>query len=413
MNVWLVNPFDPLPGEQEQLGRYAHLADALRQAGHDVLWWSSSFSHRFKRNVDAALVTAAAKNRGIDIHLVPTPRYSRNVSYRRLRSHRSYSRWFGERAKTQPPPDLIFASSPPLESACAAAKLGRTWGVPVIIDIQDQWPDNFHAVLPRPLRRFGRRLLTPYYAIEREAYSLATGIVGVAQGYVDRGLHIGGSKKHEGVFPLGVSLKEVDEAIKQNAEHYSEKWRKPDGRVWLLYLGGLGYSHDVLTIVRAAIPAQERFGQRVRFILAGRGELAGKAASIVRRHSLDNVTMTGFLRFSEWAYLLSQVDAGFNPSLPGALIYFPNKIFCYFAAGAAVLNTIPGQCAELIDRHSCGLNYTAGDPGSCFDAIKRLVESPDELSAMKVASRRLAEQVYDRGIISVGLTRFLENVVLG
>ena len=31
MKVWLVNPFDPLPGEQEQLGRYAHLADALRR----------------------------------------------------------------------------------------------------------------------------------------------------------------------------------------------------------------------------------------------------------------------------------------------------------------------------------------------------------------------------------------------
>ena len=36
MKVWLVNPFDPLPGEQEQLGRYGHLALALRDAGHEV-----------------------------------------------------------------------------------------------------------------------------------------------------------------------------------------------------------------------------------------------------------------------------------------------------------------------------------------------------------------------------------------
>ncbi len=123
--------------------------------------------------------------------------------------------------------------------------------------------------------------------------------------------------------------------------------------------------------------------------------------------------MTGFLEFPEWAFVLSQADVGFNAAFPHALIFFPNKIFYYFAAGAAVLNTIPGQCAELIDQHSCGLNYTAGDPGSCFDAIERLVESPDELSAMKAASRRLAEQVYDRAIISTGLARFLENAVLG
>ena len=413
MKVWLVNPFDPLPGEQEQLGRYAHLANALRQAGHDVLWWSSSFSHRFKRDVQADLVMAAAKSQGIEIRLIPTPRYGRNVSFNRLKSHRSYARSFNEWARNEPPPDIILASSPPLESACAASKLGRAWKVPVIIDIQDQWPDNFRSMMPKAVRWCSGWVLARYYAIEREAYSLATGIVGVAQGYLDRGLHIGGSKKYEGVFPLGVNLKAVDEAIKQGTQRYSEKWRKPDGRVWLLYLGGLGYSHDFLTIVRAAIPAKKRFGERVRFILAGRGELADEAARIVRRHSLDNVTMTGFLEFPEWAYLLSQVDAGFNPSLPGAMIYFPNKIFCYFAAGAAVLNTIPGQCAELIDRHSCGLNYTAGDPASCFDAIVRLVESPDELSAMKAASRRLAEQVYDRGIIYANLTRFLEEAVLG
>lgn len=413
MNVWLVNPFDPLPGEQEQLGRYAHLADALRQAGHDVLWWSSSFSHRFKRDVQSDLVMAAAKSQGIDIRLVPTPRYTRNVSYARLKSHRSYARSFSEWARNEPPPDIILASSPPLESACAASKLGRAWTVPVIIDIQDQWPDNFRNLMPKAVRWCSGWLLARYYALEREAYVLAEGIIGVAQGYVDHGVRVGGSKKHEGVFPLGVSLKDVDQAIARGAELYADKWLKPKDRIWLLYSGSLSHSYDFLTIVRAAVTAEHRFGDRLRFILTGSGERSDEAARIIREQGLHNVTMTGFLEFPEWAFVLSQADMGFNAAFPHALIYFPNKIFYYFAAGAAVLNTIPGQCAEVIDRHSCGLNYTAGDPGSCFDAIERLVESPDELSAMKAASRRLAEQIYDRGIICANLTHFLENAVLG
>jgi glycosyltransferase involved in cell wall biosynthesis len=121
--------------------------------------------------------------------------------------------------------------------------------------------------------------------------------------------------------------------------------------------------------------------------------------------------MTGFLDFDEWAYLLSQVDAGFNAAFPDALIYFPNKIFYYLAAGAAVLNTIPGQCAEVVEQGQCGLNYTAGDPESCFRAIERLVEAPQERKAMGVAARRLAETKFDRAIVYREMTRFLEGVV--
>ncbi|MFQ5590969.1 MAG: hypothetical protein ACE5HE_07395, partial [Phycisphaerae bacterium] len=115
------------------------------------------------------------------------------------------------------------------------------------------------------------------------------------------------------------------------------------------------------------------------------------------------------LEFPEWACLLTQADAGFNACVPDALIYLPNKVFYYLAAGAAVLNTIPGQCAALVEQAGCGVNYTAGDPQSCFDAVAQLVESPQRLAAMGASARRLAEQVYDRKLILAGLTRFLEN----
>ncbi|UCE58872.1 MAG: glycosyltransferase family 4 protein [Phycisphaerales bacterium] len=409
MKVWLVNPFDPLFGEHEQLGRYACLAETLQQAGNDVLWWSSTFSHRFKRNVDAERVHAGFAEKGIRVRLVPTPPYAKNVSYRRLKSHRAYGRAFRELASDQPHPDVILASSPPLESAYEAARLGREWQVPTIIDIQDQWPDNFARVMPGAMRWMRGVLLAPYYTLERKAYTLADGIIGVAQGYLDRGVLVGGRKKHEGVFPLGVDLQEVDKAIAAGAAEYTDKWRKPEGRIRLLYSGSLSHNYDFQTIIRAAALAKQRFADRVEFVLSGTGELALEAERLVIQHDLDNVHLTGFLGFDEWAYLLSQADAGFNASFPDAMIYFPNKIFYYLAAGAAVLNTIPGQCAELVEKEACGLNYTAGDPESCFDAIAQLVDAPQMLTQMGLASRRLAEQVYDRKIILTGLTRFLEE----
>lgn len=410
MKVWLVNPFDPLPGEQEQLGRYGHLALALRDAGHEVVWWSSTFSHRFKRGVDAERVAAAAREQRIRIELVPTPPYARNVSLRRIRNHRVFGRRFRERAAGMPKPDVILASSPPLESAYEVARLGHEWDCPTVIDIQDQWPDNFLRVLPGALRPVGRLALKPFYALERNAYTLADAIVGVAQGYVDRGLAVGGEKAHQAVFPLGVCLDELRAAIDAGRDRYADRWKKPEGEIRLLYSGSLSHNYDFLTIVRAAIATQQRYGSRVRFVLTGTGELADRATAIIREHTLDNVTMTGFLDFPEWAYVLSQTDVGFNASFPEALIYLPNKIFAYLAVGAAVLNTIPGECADLIAQTGCGLTYTAGDVEGCFEAVCKLIESPNDLTRMRAASLRLAEQRFDRPIICAEFTRFLESV---
>ena len=53
MNVWLVNPFDLLPGEQARIGRYAFFAKMFGEAGHTVTWWVSAFHHVTKsyRNI--------------------------------------------------------------------------------------------------------------------------------------------------------------------------------------------------------------------------------------------------------------------------------------------------------------------------------------------------------------------------
>lgn len=410
MKVWLVNPFDPLPGGPEQWGRYAQLATALVTAGHHVIWWSSTFSHRFKRQVDEAAIVTACKALGMDIQLLRTPPYQRNVSLRRMHSHRAFGEEFFGQAQTHAPPDIILASSPPLESAMHAAKLARQWNISCVIDIQDQWPDNFVRVMPSLLRPFRRLLLARLYGAERSAYSQADAIIGVAQGYVDHGTAIGGAKLRTGVFPLGVDVDALDATMAEGRRVFGDHWRKPDGQVWFLYSGSLSHNYDVLTIIRAARLVQRKYGDCARFMITGTGELANQAAALVRNHGLTNVTLTGFLDFMEWACILSQADAGFNASFPDALIYLPNKIFYYLTAGAAVLNTIPGECEELVRKHDCGLTYRAGNPQDCFAAVSRLIDSANDRRRMGANARKLAAESFDRRAISQKLVEFLVSV---
>lgn len=52
LSVWIVNPFDDIPGEGLPPLRYWSLARVLAARGHDVTWWTAAWSHRRKAAPD-------------------------------------------------------------------------------------------------------------------------------------------------------------------------------------------------------------------------------------------------------------------------------------------------------------------------------------------------------------------------
>jgi len=409
MNIWIVNPFDPLPGDPEQEGRYATLAHQLVARGHAVTWWTRVFSHRFKRPVDQAALTTACTQAGIRVRFTDVPPYQRNVSLQRLHSHRILARRFfteGLAEARETRPDIIVVSSPPPSLAWRAVQIAHAVGARSIIDIQDLWPNVFASLVPPGLRP----LLQPgIYMLRHTVRRVARGcdaIVGVADAYVQSSARETHPGKRLATIPLGVDLAAFDAAA---AAGKCAEFTKPAGERWLAYTGSLNRSYDCLTILRAAAELRERAG-RLRFFITSRGELAGEAARLVREHKLTNVTLTGFLDFAPWAYLLSQCDVGFNASFPHVMIYLPNKIFYYFAAGAAVLNTIPGQCSRIVRDGHCGRDYRAGDAADCAAAIAQVVGDASALDEMRRASRQLAQSVYDRALLYRQYADLIETV---
>ena len=408
MNVWIVNPFDPLPGDPEQEGRYATLARLLVARGHRVRWWTSSFSHRFKRPVDQAEIARACRACGIEVEFTDAPPYARNVGLRRVRSHGVLARRFREAALRSPDtPDVVVVSSPPPVLAAVAVDVARRRGARSIVDVQDLWPNAFTSLAPRPVRALLGPVIWMLRGNVRRAARGCDAIVGVADAYVQSSLCETDGSKRIATIPLGVDLAAFDAAA---ARGRCERFAKPPGEIWLAYTGSLNRNYDFLTILRAAAKIGTRLGPGLRFFITSRGELAEQAQAIVHEQKLTNVTLTGFLEFDTWAYLLSQCDAGFNASFPEVMIFLPNKIFYYLAAGAAVLNTIPGQCSQIVREGGCGLDYSAGDADSCAAAIERVVRDVAGRVAMQKAARRLAETTYDRAILFPKYVELIEEL---
>jgi len=408
MLIWIVNPFDPLPGDPEQEGRYATLARLLAARGHRVTWWTSTFSHRFKRPVDQAAIESACQKCGIDPRFVPGPPYSRNVSLARLWNHAILARNFrAAAARCAERPDVVVASSPPPGLAWAAVQAGQQRGAQTVLDVQDLWPDNFAGVAPRAVRPLVKPVLWALRGPVRQAAAACSLLVGVADAYVEYALRAGGRSKPSATIPLGIDLAAFDAAVQTGR---CPQFTKPAGEVWLAYTGSLTRAYDFMTVLHAAAKIQPRTGPTVRFFLTSRGELASEAERAVRQRNLVHVSLTGFLPFATWAYLLSQCDAGFNAAAPEAKIFLPNKIFYYLAAGAAVLNTIPGQCSQIVHDGACGLDYPAGDADGCAAAIETIVRDQAGRAAMGRAARRLAETTYDRALLFPRYAELIERL---
>ena len=50
MKIILINPYGPLPNEGWRKYRNILFGETLAEDKHDVVWYTSKFSHHFKRN---------------------------------------------------------------------------------------------------------------------------------------------------------------------------------------------------------------------------------------------------------------------------------------------------------------------------------------------------------------------------
>ena len=89
MRIWIINPFDQLPNESDVPLRYWALCRTLAAQGHEVIWWSSDFSHLRKARREACPDTV-----GFSVRLIETPPYSKNISFARLKNHRQFAQGF-------------------------------------------------------------------------------------------------------------------------------------------------------------------------------------------------------------------------------------------------------------------------------------------------------------------------------
>lgn len=401
MKIWIVNPFDPLPGEVLKPGRYVFLARVLSRRGHKVTWWTSNFSHGTK--------SFRAPSRGkpnLEIIQLPTPKYKKNVSLGRIWNHYLYGRRFKLKAlKWGEIPDIIISSCPPLYSAKVSLKLAKRWRVKCIIDIQDLWPEVFEIFLPPVV---GKLILYPLKKFADSIYSSADGLMAVGKTFLKRGLSVSKGEKMSLVLYLGTDLRLFDGLKSKDIPGT----QKRGGEFWVTYIGTIGKSYDLQTVVECAGFLKDSHPE-IKFFILGEGPELKKLKEMAKRKKLTNCIFTGLLPPEDMVRLLQSSDVGLNAIPRKGQQYFPNKVFDYMACGLPIINSVEGELKDLIESEALGRHYIAEDATSLKEAILELYHASDKRKIMGENARRIVEERFDRNKEYPKIIPFLEALVGG
>jgi glycosyltransferase involved in cell wall biosynthesis len=393
--IWLINPYGPLPGENWRETRYSMLARTLAEHGHRVMWWSASFSHVSKEQRCGGWIDRAVST-DFTVRLVPTPGYRSHVGLARLWFEAVFAWRLARAGRSGPAPDLIIAGHATQAVGCAAAWLSRFHEVPLVVDIIDLWPEAFATVLPAGLRRIAPWLLAPLKALRKQIVARAAAVTAVAQTYLDQLRREIAPSAETAVAYWGMDLDELLAQCPgaQSPQGSAAGRGKPAGEVWAVYAGTLGDNYDVSTLLEASLLLQRR-SSSVRVFIAGDGPRKPEILAFIRRHAMAHVAYLGAVAADDLMPLYRACDIGLSLYRLGSTVAMPIKFFDYLAAGLPVVNSLPGELADLIERENLGLGYTAGDSESLADALERLANDAALRRAMSQSAARAARQ-FDR-----------------
>jgi glycosyltransferase involved in cell wall biosynthesis len=298
--------------------------------------------------------------------------------------------------------DAIFIYAPsPILQAIPAIFLGWLKSCPVVLWVQDLWPDSLSATgyvqnryilaavqqVVRFIYRHVDLLLVQSRAFEEPVRALAPGtsIVYYPNSVAD-----------------GFAIPVVAEP--PSVEGLDEGFS-------VMFAGNIGAAQAVGVIVEAASLLKDRTD--IHFVVLGDGSSRDWMLKQVQQRGLVNLhlpgrfsveTMPGFMQKAS-VLLVTLADQ----SIFAATV--PNKVQAYMAAGRPIIACLNGEGARLIVEAEAGFATPAEDANSLADTILRLYElPPSERKKMGDNGRRYYQEHFDHDQLIDQLIEHLQSV---
>lgn len=293
--------------------------------------------------------------------------------------------------------DVIYSYHPPLTACLSAVFLGLLKRVPVVVDIQDLWPDTLAAtgMLKKP------KALSIVGKFCNLTYLLAAKVVVLSPGFKKRLVSRGVPEDK-----VQVIYNWCDEKAISNFSPCELKL--PDnGKLNLLFAGNLGYAQGLPAIVKAADILKSN-NIAVNIVLLGDGVAKQDAVNMSQELELDNVFFLPRVPMSKVGALLSAADI-LLVHLNGDELFkitIPSRTQSNLAIGKPIIMGVEGDAAELVKQSGSGIICKPNSPELLAEAITSMVgKSANERAEMGQAGQKF---YYENLSLEKGVKHFID-----
>lgn len=282
--------------------------------------------------------------------------------------------------------DVIYVYHPPITPGVAAALFGMVRRKPMVIEIQDLWPDSVMAS-GMAGGRIDRILSTLCMFVYRRASHIIPQSDGMRLRLIERGVP---EQKLTRIFNWSTY-----QAPSASAPALPNKTLVlgPSGRFNIIYGGNLGQAQALSSVIHA-VAAARRIEPIVHLHLFGHGIESGPLAELARWVAPDGVTFHGTVDRVEMDRIFDLADALVLHLKDDPLyeITLPSKMQHYLSCGKPVVAGIRGEAAKLLAQSGAAL---VGQP----EDVQAMADAMVELARMTPAERtdmgQRGKQFYD------------------
>lgn len=354
------------------------LAEELAIRGHEVRVLTGYPMHPHGRVYPGYRQRWSEKTTAAGVRVRRVPRYPGRTGSP-LRSVASQLSFAASTALTTPGyltgVDVLYVYHPPATAYTAAGLLHLLRQVPVVLHVQDLWPDAVTASATMPDGRTSRLVHDGLAAAMRRIYRSAAAIVVIAPTMRDLVIERGADPDR-----VRVVLNWTDERIFRPVRP-TRQARAAIGyrnRCTVLYEGDPGTSQRIETAIRAAAATPQ-----VDLVLAGVDAEEEHGRQLAEQLRAGNIRFVGQQPPERMAELYGAVDYQLIMlrDLPVMRGMVPARLQAALSCGSPVVASAGGDTADLVERARVGLSCPPEDWSSLADRFALAAVIPQEARA--------------------------------
>lgn len=263
--------------------------------------------------------------------------------------------------------DIIFSNGlSPILSAIIAILIGRLKGCPVVIWVQDLWPESLSAT-GYLHNRFAIKFVE---YIVRFIYRHADLLLVQSRAFCEPvGLLAPG--KRVIYFPNS-----VDSSFLASTSENAPNLFGLENKFTVLFAGNIGAAQGVEVIVEAAALLKKY--SDIHFIILGDGSRREWMLQEMQSRNLSNLHLPGRFPVESMPGFMQKASS-LLVTLADREIFaatVPNKIQAYMAAGRPIISCLNGEGSRLVLESGAGLVASAEDSSALADAVLKLYGMP-------------------------------------